>query len=56
MTIMHIWYFPKKEHSGEIAGRYTVRPFFPLFGVFSFVETLFIGSVSLGWSGWASWT
>ena len=33
-----------KEHSGEIAGRYTVRPLFPLFGVFSFVETLYVGS------------
>ena len=45
-----------KGHSGEIAGGHTVRPPFPLFGVFSFIETLCIGSgcylvVSLGWSG-----
>ena len=44
MTIMHIWQVGIKGHSGEIAGRYTVRPLFHLFWVFSFVETLYIGS------------
>ena len=30
MVIIHVWYFGLRGHSGEIAGKFYVRPFSPL--------------------------
>ena len=40
MVIMHVWFFGIKGHSGEIAGKQSVRPLFLLVVFFGVVGTL----------------
>ena len=47
MVFVRVWYFGLKGHSGEIAGKFYVRPLFLVFGFFCVVETLLF----LVWGG-----
>ena len=40
MVIMHVWFIGLREHSGELAGKYMVRPLFLLLEFFCLVVIL----------------
>ena len=44
MVIMHVWFIGLKEHYGELAGKFLVRPLFLLLEFFCLVVNLGKGS------------